>query len=82
MLRTHLGLFKAFNSVECIEEYLELPSEGVTDPSEIFGRYRLQHPALQGQDLHIRYEDDTPDVLKGISCEVQSRERVGVLGRK
>jgi len=36
---------------------------------------------LQFRNLRCRYRDDLPLVLKGISCTINARERIGICGR-
>lgn len=76
---------QAFNSVERVEEYLEIPHE----PEAV--EEHLRPPAawpsnhcdviLKVENLAVRYDPELPDVLKGISFEVKPRERVGIVGR-
>ncbi|CAM6102471.1 unnamed protein product [Calypogeia fissa] len=69
-------------SVERIMQYSNLPSEAPTiipdrrPPSgwPNAGRIELQH-------LQLRYRPDLPLVLKGVSCVIRPREKVGVVGR-
>ncbi len=37
--------------------------------------------AVSLQDLHVKYRKELPDVLRGISCEIPSGAKVGIVGR-
>ncbi|KAG8533079.1 uncharacterized protein KY384_001862 [Bacidia gigantensis] len=70
----------SMNSVERVVEYSKLPTE---DQSE-----KRQAPAawptegrLEVDNLVVGYAPDLPPVLKGLNFRVESRERVGVVGR-
>ncbi|KAF9644674.1 pleiotropic drug resistance ABC transporter [Thelephora ganbajun] len=71
-----------FNSVERIVEYLEVPQEGplVTDQ-----RPPAYWPSTEGQvhveNLVVKYSESLPHALDRISFTVQSREKIGVVGR-
>ncbi|KAG9109285.1 hypothetical protein FRC07_008343, partial [Ceratobasidium sp. 392] len=72
------------NSVERIQEYLELPSEPpaiiesnrppATWPSTTTG-------TLGVNDLVIHYAPDLPPVLRGISFQTKPSEKIGIVGR-
>ncbi|CAO2828925.1 unnamed protein product [Amaranthus hypochondriacus] len=69
-------------SVERILDFSRLPSEAplvIEDcrpesdwPSEGF---------IEFENLHVRYSPDLPMVLKGITCTIPSKMKVGVVGR-
>ncbi|CDH57434.1 abc bile acid [Lichtheimia corymbifera JMRC:FSU:9682] len=80
-IRRYTSVEMNFNSVERVAEFMEMDQEApaVTDvrppslwPSE--GR-------VQVEDLEVRYAPDLDPVLKGISFNVNPREKVGVVGR-
>ncbi|KAL9225575.1 hypothetical protein vseg_001480 [Gypsophila vaccaria] len=69
-------------SVERILEYAKLPSEAPLIIQD--NRPEPNWPnggSIQFQDLHIRYSADLPLVLKGITCTIPARVKVGVVGR-
>jgi len=37
--------------------------------------------AIEFQDLSLRYREDLPLILKGVSCKINPREKIGVVGR-
>ncbi|KAI0357687.1 multidrug resistance-associated ABC transporter [Trametes cingulata] len=76
------------NSVERVVEYLQVPQE---PPAVIESRRPPAYwPSSTGpnkehllvvEDLVVRYAQDLPTVLHGISFSLRARERVGLLGR-
>ncbi|KAK9707522.1 hypothetical protein RND81_07G203100 [Saponaria officinalis] len=69
-------------SVERILEYAKLPSEAPLIIED--NRPEPEWPnggSIQFQDLKIRYSPDLPLVLKGITCTIPARVKVGVVGR-
>ncbi|KAF8602913.1 P-loop containing nucleoside triphosphate hydrolase protein [Ceratobasidium sp. AG-I] len=83
-LRYWTELEQSFNSVERIQEYLELPSEPPTTiesnrppaawPSATKG-------SLVVKDLVIHYAPELPAILKGVSFETNPSEKIGIVGR-
>ncbi|KAL3679851.1 hypothetical protein R1sor_022807 [Riccia sorocarpa] len=69
-------------SVERLNQYSNLTSEA---PLIIEGQRPPAQWPDQGKivldDLQIRYRANAPLVLKGVSCVIESREKVGVVGR-
>jgi len=69
-------------AVERVSEYSSLPPEAplVTDADS--GSYDWpQSGSIEVSDLALRYRSTLPLVLKGISFQIKSGERVGVVGR-
>eukprot|EP00026_Physarum_polycephalum_P005751 Phypoly_transcript_05789.p1 GENE.Phypoly_transcript_05789~~Phypoly_transcript_05789.p1 ORF type:complete len:624 (+),score=83.26 Phypoly_transcript_05789:135-1874(+) len=69
-------------SVERVVEYTQLPNEGpyrndANRPPE----HWPQEGAVSIQNLQLRYRPGLDLVLKGISCEIKPREKVGICGR-
>ncbi|KAL3679834.1 hypothetical protein R1sor_022790 [Riccia sorocarpa] len=69
-------------SVERIKQYLDLPSEA---PLVIEDRRPSpewpNHGRIELDNLKFRYREAAPLVLKGVTCVIEARERVGVVGR-
>ncbi|PIA51369.1 hypothetical protein AQUCO_01100295v1 [Aquilegia coerulea] len=69
-------------SVERILQFSNVPSE---PPLEIEGC--IPHPdwpvngAINIENLHVQYSPSLPMILKGITCMVQGKTKVGVVGR-
>ncbi|CAE7143619.1 unnamed protein product [Rhizoctonia solani] len=83
-LRFWTELEQSMNSVERIQEYLDLPSE---PPSTIPGN---QPPAdwpsaatgsLVVEDLTVKYAVDLEPVLKSVSFTIRPSEKIGIVGR-
>jgi len=74
-------------SVERIEEYTGLPSEEDTGALAMHGAVEdppAQWPAngaINFEKLEMRYRDELPLVLKGVSFDVQAGHKVGICGR-
>lgn len=62
------------NSVERVLHYTELPTEdresGDTPPEW------PSHGSIEFQDVKLRYRDELPLVLKGVSFSIKAREKV------
>lgn len=70
-----------FNSVERIGEYSEAPQEA---PSVVEGKrppayWPSSSGSLEVRDLVIRYAQDLPPVLNGVSFTVKPGEKIGVV---
>ncbi|CAE6451725.1 unnamed protein product [Rhizoctonia solani] len=83
-LRFWTELEQSMNSVERIQEYLDLPSE---PPAVVPGnRPPAYWPSattgsLVVEDLTVKYAVDLEPVLKGISFTVHPSEKIGIVGR-
>ncbi|KAM3195253.1 hypothetical protein ACQJBY_071384 [Aegilops geniculata] len=69
-------------SVERVNQYMDIPSEA----AEIIEENRPapdwpQVGSVELKDLKIRYREDTPLVLHGITCKFQGRDKIGIVGR-
>lgn len=64
-------------SVQRLGDILNAPTEAATARSSL--------PAIAGRitfdDVHFRYRPDTPEVLKGITLDIQPGEIIGIVGR-
>lgn len=73
------------NSVERVEEYLNIPQE---PPSVIEGSrppaywpsYSTTESFISAQDLEIKYSPELPTVFKG-SFDIKASEKIGLIGR-
>ena len=69
-------------AIERVAAFTELPSEA---PLELSQDKNLKHWPAQGRvqlsDLSVRYRSDLPIALSGVSFDVESGERVGIVGR-
>ncbi|KAI9139943.1 P-loop containing nucleoside triphosphate hydrolase protein [Paraphysoderma sedebokerense] len=82
LIRVHSQLELFLNAVERIGEYTELESEA--PPVLEHCRPPPHWPfkgKIQFENLTIKYADDQPPVLKNVSFEVKSGERIGIVGR-
>ncbi|KAJ1301639.1 hypothetical protein OPQ81_008884 [Rhizoctonia solani] len=83
-LRFWTELEQSLNSVERVQEYLDLPSE----PPAIIDSNRppaawpsASKGTLVVEDLELKYSPELESVLKGVSFETKPAERIGIVGR-
>ncbi|KAJ2556247.1 Transporter of the ATP-binding cassette (ABC) [Coemansia sp. RSA 1933] len=70
------------NSVERVVEYLDVESEApVTIPDRVPSADWPTDGRISVEDLVLRYADNLPPVIRGISFKVNPREKVGIVGR-
>ncbi|KAJ1039944.1 hypothetical protein NDA10_004205 [Ustilago hordei] len=81
------NLANSFNSLERVSEYQQMPRE---ENDDIVARYSeigapAGWPSATGRivfdKVRLRYAEDLPDVLKGVSFDVKPGEKVGIIGR-
>ncbi|XP_030831926.1 multidrug resistance-associated protein 4 isoform X1 [Strongylocentrotus purpuratus] len=69
-------------SVERVVEYTQLDPEGPLEKPD--AKPPLGWPskgAISFDDMSLAYSKETPKVLKGFSCEVHPKEKIGIVGR-
>ncbi|KAL2917396.1 Transporter of the ATP-binding cassette (ABC) [Polyrhizophydium stewartii] len=81
-VRMHADMEMSMNSVERVQEYTSIEQEA----AEIVESNRPapewpEQGRITVQNLSMRYAPDQPDVLKNVSFEIQSAEKVAVVGR-
>ncbi|KAI0344132.1 multidrug resistance-associated ABC transporter [Trametopsis cervina] len=69
------------NSLERIQQYLEIEHEPAPTPQGVPPAYWPASGHLKVEKLSSRYSENGPSVLREISFEVKSGERVGIVGR-
>ncbi|KAF5346100.1 hypothetical protein D9757_014021 [Collybiopsis confluens] len=69
------------NSLERIGAYIAIEQEKPPAPDGVPPAYWPATGHLRVEDLSARYSPDGPKVLKNLSFEVNSGERIGVVGR-
>ncbi|QRW00087.1 ABC transporter transmembrane region [Ceratobasidium sp. AG-Ba] len=69
------------NSLERIQDYLTIDQEPPAVPEKIPPAYWPASGSLVVENLVARYSPDGPAVLHGLSFEIKSGERIGVVGR-
>ncbi|KAJ7065639.1 multidrug resistance-associated ABC transporter [Mycena amicta] len=82
LLREFVNLEQAMVAAERIKEYSELPQEphsahAVQTQRPIWP----PHGAIRCEELVVRYAEDLPDVLHGISFDINPGEKIGIIGR-
>ncbi|KAJ2163175.1 Transporter of the ATP-binding cassette (ABC) [Coemansia sp. RSA 552] len=70
------------NSVERVVEYLDVPPEApVSMPANAPPANWPSNGQISVENLVLRYADNLPAVIRGMSFEVKPREKVGIVGR-
>ncbi|OCH84366.1 multidrug resistance-associated ABC transporter [Obba rivulosa] len=69
------------NSLERVEQYLEIEHEPKSSPDGVPPAYWPASGELKVEKLSARYSLDGPCVLHEVSFEVKSGERIGIVGR-
>jgi ABC-type multidrug transport system fused ATPase/permease subunit len=69
------------NSLERIQQYMVIEQEPKPTPDGVPPAYWPASGQLVVNKLSAKYSTDGPKVLKDISFEVRSGERVGIVGR-
>ncbi|KAF7324829.1 ATP-binding cassette transporter [Mycena kentingensis (nom. inval.)] len=69
------------NSLERIKQYLEIEQEPKPTPSGVPPAYWPASGNISVDGLQARYSLNGPKVLQDISFEIQSGQRIGVIGR-
>ncbi len=81
------NLANSFNSLERVAEYQQMPRE---ENEKVLARYTPNlppagWPSAQGRivfdNVRLRYAEELPEVLQGVSFEVKPGEKVGIIGR-
>lgn len=67
-------------------EYLDLPQEPpaiieTNRPPAYWPSSSSSNPLISVEDLVIKYAPELPPVLKGVSFQLNAKERIGLLGR-
>ncbi|KAF8744087.1 P-loop containing nucleoside triphosphate hydrolase protein, partial [Rhizoctonia solani] len=69
------------NSLERIQDYINIEQEPESVPEKAPPAYWPASGHIVAENLTARYSKDGPAVLHGLSFEIKSGERVGVVGR-
>ncbi|KAH9939288.1 P-loop containing nucleoside triphosphate hydrolase protein [Epithele typhae] len=77
----NLNDFEVNGTLERVEQYKNIEHEPAPTPSGVPPAYWPASGSLRVERLSARYSTDGPTVLHGISFEIKSGERVGIVGR-
>ncbi|KAJ7063699.1 P-loop containing nucleoside triphosphate hydrolase protein [Mycena amicta] len=69
------------NSLERIKQYLDIEQEDKPTAGGVPPAYWPSSGHLRAENLSARYSADGPAVLKGVSFDIKTGERVGIVGR-
>ena len=85
LTRSGVELEIGFNAMERLDYYAtQLPSEAPETDEELDVKTEGEWPtkgAVQFSDVCLRYRDNLPDVLNGVSFELKPGEKIGLCGR-
>ncbi|KAI9352851.1 hypothetical protein BDR26DRAFT_1002960 [Obelidium mucronatum] len=82
LVRVQSWMEMAMNSIERCDEYMNIEQEAADIIMESRPPSNWPHEGrISIQNLEMRYSNDSPMVLHGISVEIGAREKVGVVGR-
>eukprot|EP00210_Caulerpa_lentillifera_P008090 g7724.t1 len=70
-----------FNAVERVAEYSELEEEAPSEISDSVPPHWPDQGGVTFSSIKMSYREGLPLVLKGVSADIQPRQRVGVVGR-
>ncbi|XP_003564290.1 ABC transporter C family member 10 isoform X2 [Brachypodium distachyon] len=81
-IQNQCNLANKIISVERVSQYMDIESEA----AEIIEENRPapdwpQVGSVELIDLKIRYRNDAPLVLRGITCKLKGRDKIGIVGR-
>ncbi|KAJ3716918.1 hypothetical protein C8R42DRAFT_587922 [Lentinula raphanica] len=68
-------------SLERLDSYLKIDHEARVGDGSMPPAHWPSSGELRVENLHAKYSPDGPDILHGLSFRVESRERIGVVGR-
>ncbi|KAM3589807.1 hypothetical protein VKS41_000661 [Umbelopsis sp. WA50703] len=82
LVRQYTTVEMHLNSVERVQEYLEMPQEppGINEHNRPPSNWPNE-AAISVRDLEVSYAPGDDPVLRGISFDVKPREKVGIVGR-
>ncbi|KDR82057.1 hypothetical protein GALMADRAFT_240518 [Galerina marginata CBS 339.88] len=69
------------NSLERLQEYMVIEQEPKSHDGGVPPAYWPSTGTLRIQNLTARYSSDSPNVLHGLSFDIHSGERIGIVGR-
>ena len=82
-VRVSVDTENSMTSVERLSQYTFLPAEApyVVPASRAAPERWPSKGAIVFNDLKMRYRPELPWILKGVSCSIQPREKIGICGR-
>ncbi|GAM28766.1 hypothetical protein SAMD00019534_119420 [Acytostelium subglobosum LB1] len=81
MVRMSCDLENSVVSVERIQEYCQLPSEAALINDKRIAKQWPDQGAIVFRDLWLAYREGLDPVLRGVSCRIESKHKVGIVGR-
>eukprot|EP00039_Didymoeca_costata_P001601 m.53653 g.53653 ORF g.53653 m.53653 type:complete len:1321 (-) comp10876_c0_seq1:105-4067(-) len=81
-VRQSAELENQMTSTERLLEFGDLPPEKNPEmPANFNSKQWPSKGAIEFKDLHLRYDEDGDDVLRGLNCSIQGGEKIGIVGR-
>eukprot|EP01133_Synstelium_polycarpum_P002439 gene2439-2772_t len=81
MVRMSCDLENSVVSVERIQEYCQLPSEAPLHNDTRVPATWPEQGSVVFKDLWLAYREGLDPVLRGISCQIEPRHKIGIVGR-
>ena len=80
-IRQSAEVANQMTSVERVVEYGRMPSEAPLESSTPPPPDWPRHGHIQFDRMSLKYQNSGPAILKGITCVIQAKEKVGIVGR-
>lgn len=82
IVRLYSNVEMNMNSVERLQEYLEIEEEPPAEIPETEPRASWpEHGAIKVNDLSLRYAPELPRVIKNVTFDVEPTNKIGIVGR-
>lgn len=82
IVRLYSNMEMNMNSVERLQEYLEIEEEPPAEIPETAPRASWpEHGAIKVDNVSLRYSPELPRVIKNVTFEVEPTNKVGIVGR-
>ncbi|KAH7102640.1 hypothetical protein BKA62DRAFT_699295 [Auriculariales sp. MPI-PUGE-AT-0066] len=77
----YVNMENGMNSVERVQEYIELESEPPRRVKSLPAAWPLLGEGITFRDVVLRYAPELEPVLRGVSFHVKASEKIGIVGR-
>lgn len=81
LVRTTSSTENTFNSVERVKHFIDIPPEGTERGKNNAPPNWPSQGIVEFKDVRMRYRDELPLILKGVSLNIGSKQKIGIVGR-